>query len=450
MKKILVYALLTYSFCSATVLADSAAITSVTPVTAWKSGFTDAQAEKLRKQYNVMHMQRGDDVGVYMFHNLSEVMAAKRVARGGIISTLDYAIHNDIENLTATSELGELTLKQLMQSDEARFQGIVVAQHGKIIYEAYPGMQESDSHVWMSAVKTVTALLVELLREQGLIDTDKAISHYLTELKGTEWDHSKLIDLLNMASGMDIIESAETLANPNSPAARGFRLSLANRGSANDSTNNNTGAESLLTIMQSAKRLSPSGTVFDYSTFNTQMLGLIIERVTERNFADVFSELVWSKAGMEGDGLVAISPSGETLNGGIFSSRLRDMTRYGMLFTPSWHTVTNEKIVSDAFIAKIQDTAPTQTNFMKGDFGPKVTHHFGEQPSHNAHQWDAVFTDGDFYKAGRNGQCLYVSPSRDLVVTWFSATLDNKLFYPAYARKIALTLGKKSPGTYQQ
>lgn len=442
MKQILLFLMITLLI-SFSVHASTNSTSGVSPISTWQQGFDDQQSDQLRKQYNVLHMQRGDDVGVYMFHNLSEVMAAKRVARAGDISSLAYAINDDLEDVTATSELGELSLKQLMQSEQARFQGIVIAQHGKIVYEAYPGMQENDSHIWMSTVKTVTALLVELLREQGLIDTDKAISHYLTELKGTDWDNSKVIDLVNMASGMDIIESAETLADPNSPAARAFRLSLANRASTN-STNNKGGDESLLTIMQTAKRLSPSGTVFDYSTFNTQMLGLVIERVTKRNFTDVFSHMIWSKAGMEGDGLMAISPSGETLNGGIFSSRLRDMTRYGILFTPSWHKVAQQRIISEDYIKRIQNPALTQSNFMKGSFGPKVTRHFGEQPSHNAQQWDAVFADGDFYKAGRNGQCLYVSPSRDLVVTWFAATLDNKLFYPAYARKIALSLADEN------
>jgi hypothetical protein len=150
---------------------------------------------------------------------------------------------------------------------------------------------------------------------------------------------------------------------------------------------------------------------------------------------------------MEGDGLMALSPSGETLNGGIFSARLRDLARFGILYTPSWNLVASERLVSDDYLRRIQDSANADS-FMKGHQGPRLEREFGERPSHNAFQWDAVFADGDLYKAGRNGQCLYVSPSKDIVVTWFAATLDNALFYPAYARAIArhLAAGETANG----
>jgi hypothetical protein len=112
-----------------------------------------------------------------------------------------------------------------------------------------------------------------------------------------------------------------------------------------------------------------------------------------------------------------------------------------MLFTPSWHKVSEERIVSESYIKMIQDSKNSE-NFMKGHQGPRLQREFGIRPSHNAYQWDAVFHDGDMYKAGRNGQCLYVSPDKDIVVSWYASTLDNKLFYPAYAREIALFLAK--------
>ncbi len=38
----------------------------------------------------------------------------------------------------------------------------------------------------------------------------------------------------------------------------------------------------------------------------------------------------------------------------------------------------------------------------------------------NRYQWDIVFPDGDLYKGGVGGQGIYVSPSADAVVVWFS------------------------------
>ena len=65
-----------------------------------------------------------------------------------------------------------------------------------------------------------------------------------------------------------------------------------------------------------------------------------------------------------------------------------------------------------------------------------MVNEFGPGPIAAAYQWDAIFEDGDLYKAGRNGNCLYVSPETDTVVVWFSTTYDNSLWLNMYARAI--------------
>jgi hypothetical protein len=74
--------------------------------------------------------------------------------------------------------------------------------------------------------------------------------------------------------------------------------------------------------------------------------------------------------------------------------------------------------------------------YMKGEMGAAMVKTFvGEQPHHNHWQWDAVFSDGDFYKSGLMGQGLYVSPETDSVIVFFSTVYDCRL--SAYARALA-------------
>ena len=70
-----------------------------------------------------------------------------------------------------------------------------------------------------------------------------------------------------------------------------------------------------------------------------------------------------------------------------------------------------------------------------------MVNEFGAEdpPVSTSYQWDAIFPDGDLYKAGRNGQCLYVSPDTDTVVVWFSTTYNNGLWLNKYAREIVKT-----------
>ncbi|MCU9850413.1 hypothetical protein OEZ60_20730 [Defluviimonas sp. WL0024] len=63
--------------------------------------------------------------------------------------------------------------------------------------------------------------------------------------------------------------------------------------------------------------------------------------------------------------------------------------------------------------------------------------HFGEADMGTSCQWDAVFADGDLYKSGRGGQCIYISPETDTAVVYFSASWQGSFWVHAYARDCA-------------
>ena len=54
----------------------------------------------------------------------------------------------------------------------------------------------------------------------------------------------------------------------------------------------------------------------------------------------------------------------------------------------------------------------------------------------NSRQWDAVWPDGDFWKAGIQTQAFYVSPDRDLVIAFFSTNVPDDSLH-RYLRPIA-------------
>jgi CubicO group peptidase (beta-lactamase class C family) len=223
------------------------------------------------------------------------------------------------------------------------------------------------------------------------------------------------------------VETNKNFKTPGHPLAVGFAYGIATRTEPSE--------ESLFDIMKGVKLYKEPGTAFDYSTMNTQVLGIIIERVTSMKFEDVLSEKVWTKAGMESDGHYALTPFGEPLNGAIFSSRLRDMGRFGMLFTPAWNKVSESQIVSDSYFTKAYDNTYSDA-YLMGEQGQNNAKYFQEVPSHASYQWDCVFNDGDMYKAGRYGQGIYVSPSTNTVIVWFSSVYENLLYFPGFSRQI--------------
>jgi len=61
----------------------------------------------------------------------------------------------------------------------------------------------------------------------------------------------------------------------------------------------------------------------------------------------------------------------------------------------------------------------------------EVSHLNDDTMISNSRQWDAIWPDGDMFKAGFQTQALYVSPARDLVIVLFSVnrTDDSVMRY---------------------
>ena len=102
--------------------------------------------------------------------------------------------------------------------------------------------------------------------------------------------------------------------------------------------NPNTGKVELLTdVLKSTKAKDKPGLAFEYSSGLTQMLVLLAEAVEGERWQQIFDRRVWSKVGAEGALQLHLTPDGIAAAHGLVSSNLRDMARFGMLFTPSWN-----------------------------------------------------------------------------------------------------------------
>lgn len=393
-------------------------------------GFTAAQAYDLRAKWSLVNFIIPKDPAIYFYLNLSEVMPQSVISRAGAVKPLSHNPNGSLENIALAGAAGPITLGASLTPGKSNTQGFIVIHKGKIEFERYPGMRQNDNHVWMSNAKPVASLLIALLEEDGLLDVQQPIDHYLPELANTGWSGIRIINILNMATGIDMVETAALRSDPRSGISRFYQ---AETGGVNAEGIKLSHHDVLFTV----KKEKEQGKVFEYSSVNTQVLGLLIERITGQKLSEVISARIWSKIGAEGDGLLALTPSGVPIIHGLISSRLRDMARFGLLYTPSWSKISNSQIVSPGILKKIQQGGDPEI-YYAGTSGAGFAGLLRAKPVHNSYQWDAVFEDGDFYKSGLQGQGIYVSPSRDLVIVWF-ATGDGEIPMAAFARHMAKT-----------
>ncbi|WP_171181876.1 serine hydrolase [Ruegeria sp. HKCCA4633] len=396
-----------------------------------RNGYSAKQAYDLSSEWNLQKFLDITEAGAFSYMNLAEFLPSSVIRRDGAVAMLATNFNDAIGATSVPGADGNaVSLDEMINADDSTVQGVMVLHNGEIAYEAYPGMRRTDNHVWMSNAKILSSLLIGQLEDEGKIDVQKTVGDYVDGTKGTAWENIKVIDVLNMQSGLDLEENPLSRKG-DTPYGRFVRAEV---GVPNEEGVLQTHNEALFAI----PKLREPAEAFEYSSANTQMLGLVIEAVTNQRLGEAITERVWSKAGMTGDATLALSPQGNGIIHGLISSRLIDMAKIGLLYTPSWDKTASDRIVSEKMIDTIQ-TAGVAENYMKGTLGPHLSEAFREQPMANAYQWDAVFADGDFYKSGMNGQGIYVSPGKDAVVVWY-ATGGASIDMEAYARAIVTSL----------
>lgn len=395
-----------------------------------KDGFTPGQACEYLKGYSYEEVLKSGDVALYFMLNVNNRLFTATIPRSGNVVMLNKRLDPSIGAVKVKGEFGELPLSQFLADPRSRAQGIIVIHKGNVVFEEYPGMRDFDSHVWMSVTKTVPALLLGQLAEEGKLDVKRPIESYLPQLRGSAWAGIAVQDVLDMAAGLDNVETQQARLNPRSVIAR-------HNYAANGVPNADGKIESAMDVILASRRVKAPGQAFDYSSVNTVLLGLLAEAIENKRWTDIFRERVWSKMTVEGDALMNLGWDGVPHVEGMMITRLRDLGRYGMLYTPSWHKAAREKVVSDAYLKRIRADARKEI-YLRGELGKRMVERYFpvSPPVANSWQWDAIFADGDMFKSGTMGQGLYVSPGKDLVVAWFSTNLFTDL--TQYARSIAL------------
>ncbi len=395
------------------------------------AGYAAEQARKFHEMFDLGSWQVTTDADYarYTLQRTAEFVPQALIARSGPHAALTSAPNSEVGKLVVeTPGFGKLALDQFLEKSQT--DAFIVVHKGKIVYERYPRLAPSAKHLFWSVTKTFAGLLVAQLEAEGRVQSDKPIETYIPELANTAWRGTPVRDILDQASGMDALENdeANTWERP--------ELAVFQYESSLGLLPKTLAAErSTYDIVAQIKRLRPSGERFEYLSVNTFVLGWLVERVTRKPYADALAERIWSRIGAEADALMVVSPrTGAPASHGGMSGTLRDLARYGLLYTPSWATVASSRVVPEDYLGKVQKGGRPQL-LERAAPGSKELGGDGVEPArYPAYQWDAVWADGDFFKYGFRGQGLYVSPARDLVVAFFGTESQSQV---RYARALA-------------
>lgn len=207
----------------------------------------------------------------------------------------------------------------------------MVAHHGRSTYQAYPGMRPSDHHVWMSAANSTVGLVYAQLEAEGLIDVQLKVVDYVDELAGTHWDGITVLNALNMALGLQLEETMQSLIDPTNLIVRFFSAE------PGEPAPGGTDVEHWLDVVKLAESIDGEapGTRMRYVSATTTVLNYLVERPLIKTWTDIFTERVWSKLGARGPALLNLTPEGTAVAHGLLSTTLEDFARYAIAFPPA-------------------------------------------------------------------------------------------------------------------
>lgn len=364
---------------------------------------------------NKVSIQFPGEESQYAWQNMSLWFPTAQVERGGSIFDLPSRPDDSIGSIKYRNSEGESrSVEEHLQKFPV--DALIVVKNGNVVFERYQTMRPDNKHIWFSVSKVIGSTLMLFLEEEGKVDVNKSVTEYLPELKGSVWDTVKVIEALDMATGLNGTELDEP---SNDAMVKSDQIWFQWAVSVGMAPRTSADTAKWYEVLAKMKRIRPAYDAFAYNSINTFVVDRIVERAGNKPLSAQLSERIWKKMGMEHDGYMVVSPEGYCLGNGFMNSTLRDLARFGLIFTPSQTKACKEKILTAQMLEKIQNTEHSEM-YSQGSVGKFYQKVFSDQKViANRYQWDAVFEDGDLFKAGIGGQGLYVSPSKDMVVAWF-------------------------------
>ena len=306
----------------------------------------------------------------------------------------------------AKEEIGQVTWNGKKQDfetflKETNTNAFLIIRNGKITYEQYwNGKTQSTVLPSYSVAKTMTSLLIGQLIDEGKIKESDTFVSILPKFKAnSSFDKVTIRDLLDMNSGIGVSDNY-----PTGPS--GWGVAIAQLYATTDMN---------WFLMHNRKMKEEPGTFPEYRSVNTQMLGMIIQKVTGRSLAEEFTDRVWQKVGADYDATWNVdSAAGHEKAFCCFNATARDYARVGQALMSG-----EPKIASTAWKARL--SLPVVTLDYGWGYGAQMWHPY----------------PGVNLMLGLHGQYIYQDALHDTVIVKLS---DMPTSADGISSKVAVVL----------
>ncbi len=346
------------------------------------------------------------------FLHVRELARTARISRGGGSALELPRAERDLDGFHFEHAGQEISFPEMLEATYT--DGVLVLHEGAVLFEHYAGeMSASDTHLLMSASKSLTSTLCGVLVGRGLLRPEDDVTDHVEELRGTAWEGCTIQHLLDMRAGTrwDYESDEYTLLD----------VSDYRRHARRDVPRDTAG------WIRSIGNSREHGGDFRYVSLASDVLGWVLERAGGERFAELFSREIWCAIGAERDAEILLDASGFSVVEGGICTTLRDLGRFGQMCLQDGE-LAGRRVVPAAWLERLQvrDQELIDAYANSQEYDPAMPDAFYHD---QWWIWDAE--RGVYCASGMNGQALLVHRPSRTVVAKFSThpgALDTDLF----------------------
>ena len=236
-----------------------------------------------------------------------------------------WLLHEKYNSVSQSENLKKLNEKRKTKS-------FLVIRNDSIVFEKYfdDHQPSSLSNSFSVAKSIITSMMFKAIMEGKIKGLDQPLSDYFEEYKEGLASELTVGDLASMSSGMKWSEKYYSVINI---------------------TSESYFTDDLRSVVLRQNIIDKPGQSFRYSSGDTQLLGMVIEKATGTTLTNYLSEKFWKPMGAENSALWQIdsNKSGMEKAYCCIASTARDFARFGKLYIDKgkWN---NEIILDPSYI----------------------------------------------------------------------------------------------------
>ncbi len=282
----------------------------------------------------------------------------------------------------------EISLEKFIADTDTN--AFLVIKDGKLVFEKYYNGKSKDTLLpTYSVAKTLTSIMIGQLITAGKLKESDTFVSILPEYKaGTDFDLVTIRDLLDMNSGIGVSDNY-----PTGPS--GWGVAIAQMYASTDL---------YWWLHHNQKMWEKPGTKPEYRSINTQLLGMVIAKLTGETVSEYFQKNVWQPIGAQSQAKWNVDHVG-----GIektfccFNATARDFARVGQLFVNNGAAnIGGGSVISASYLKRM--STPVVTLDYNWGYSAQTWHPFP----------DSILL------LGLHGQYIYVQPKEQVVIVKLS------------------------------